>query len=131
MKIKLKYINGLRQELNGISHPETGQVYYRGLLTQELHFKTKYHLTKLSKEVENESELLIESIKQLLEKHFGKDQPKTDQELLERKESEGYLKEVKELYEEEVDFTDYNFSVDDFDFKSNEPYVVFADLFLK
>jgi len=102
MKLKLKDLVLLRQELNGLSDRTTGQVFYKGLLLQEIHFKAKYHLSKLSKEVEKEIEQLTESEKELFKKYFGETEPEQT-----------------------------NFSIDDLDFKSSESYPTFIELFLK
>lgn len=131
MKIKLKYLNPLRQELNGLSDQNTGQVFYKGLLFQNLHFKQKYHLTKLSKELEGEFETLQESQKELFKKHFGDEQPVDSPEFRQSEEFKNFEKEITEFFEEEVNFSDYEFSVEDFDFKSSESYPVFMDLFVK
>lgn len=131
MKIKLKYLNPLREELNGVYHPETKQVLYKGLLFQNIHFKQRYHLTKLAKELEAEYETLVESQKELIKKHFG-DEPVVDSdELRKTEEAKNFEKEITEFLEEEVNFSDYEFSIEDFDFKSNEPYLVFTELFVK
>lgn len=131
MKIKLKYLNPLRQELNGLSDQNTGQVFYKGLLLQNLHFKQKYHLTKLAKELEGEFETLQESQKELLKKHFGDEQPVDSFEFRQSEEFKNFEKEITEFFEEEVNFSDLQFSIDDFDFKSSESYPVFMDLFVK
>lgn len=131
MKIKLKDIVLLRQELNGLSDRTTGQVFYKGLLSQELHFKAKYHLSKLSKEVEKEFEHLSEAEKDLFKKHFGDTEPNQTKEFFESDEFINYSAERSELFDDEIDFKDFNFSIDDFDFKSTESYPSFIDLFLK
>ena len=131
MKIKLKYLNPLRQELNGLSDQNTGQVFYKGLLLQNLHFKQKYHLTKLAKELDTEFEQLQESQKELLKKHFGDEQPVDSLEFRQSKEFKKFEKEITEFFEEEVNFSDLQFSIDDFDFKSSESYPVFMELFVK
>lgn len=131
MKIKLKYLNPLREELNGVYHPETKQVLYKGLLFQNINFKQRYHLTKLAKELEVEFETLRESHRELIKKHFG-DEPVVDSdELRQTEEAKNFEKEIAELLEEEVGFKDYEFSIEDFDFNSSEPYLVFTELFLK
>ena len=131
MKIKLQDVSILRQELNGVQEPSTGKVLYKGLLTQEIHFKAKYHLTKLSKEIEKESELLFESEKDLYKKHFGETEPEKVEESFSKEEISAFLKNKKELYDEEIEIQDLSFSIDDFDFKSSEPYATFSELFLK
>jgi hypothetical protein len=35
------------------------------------------------------------------------------------------------LFDEEIDFKDFSFSIDDLDFKSSESYPTFIELFLK
>jgi tRNA(Ile)-lysidine synthase TilS/MesJ len=131
MKIKLKYLNPLRQELNGLSDQNTGQVFYKGLLLQNLHFKQKYHLTKLAKELDTEFEQLQESQKELLKKHFGEEQPVDSFEFRQSEEFKNFEKEITDFFEEEVNFSDLQFSIDDFDFKSSESYPVFMELFVK
>jgi tRNA(Ile)-lysidine synthase TilS/MesJ len=131
MKIKLKYLNPLRQELNGLSDQNTGQVFYKGLLLQNLHFKQKYHLTKLAKELDTEFEQLQESQKELLKKHFGDEQPVDSFEFRQSEEFKNFEKEITDFFEEEVNFSDLQFSIDDFDFKSSESYPVFMELFVK
>ena len=131
MKIKLKYLNPLRQELNGLSDQKTSQVFYKGLLLQNLHFKQKYHLTKLAKELEVEFETLQESQKELMNKHFGDEQIVFTPEFLESEKAKNFEKEITEFFEEEVNFSDLQFSIDDFDFKSSESYPVFMELFVK
>jgi tRNA(Ile)-lysidine synthase TilS/MesJ len=131
MKIKLKYLNPLRQELNGLSDQNTGQVFYKGLLLQNLHFKQKYHLTKLAKELDTEFEQLQQSQKELLKKHFGDEQPVDSFEFRQSEEFKNFEKEITEFFEEEVNFSDLQFSIDDFDFKSSESYPVFMELFVK
>ena len=131
MKIKLKYLSPLREELNGVSHPDTGQIFYKGLLLQNLHFKQKYHLTKLAKEIEAEFEVLKESQKELAKKHFGDEKIVITDEILQSENGQNFEKEILELIEEEVNFSDYEFSIEDFDFKSNETYLVFTELFVK
>lgn len=131
MKIKLKYLNPLRQELNGISDQNTGQVFYKGLLFQNLHFKQKYHLTKLSKEIEAEFETLQESQKEIYKKYLGEREPENTSEFRQSEEVKNFEKEVLDLIEEEVNFSDYEFSIEDFDFKSSESYPVFIELFVK
>lgn len=131
MKIKLKEIVLLRQELNGLSDRTTGQVFYKGLLLQELHFKAKYHLSKLSKEVEKEFEHLAETEKELFKKYFGETEPEQTKEFFESEAFVNYSADRAELFNEEIEFTDFSFSVDDFDFKSTESYSTFIELFLK
>lgn len=131
MKIKLKDIVLLRQELNGLSDRTTGQVFYKGLLLQELHFKAKYHLSKLSKEVEKEFEHLAETEKELFKKYFGETEPEQTKEFFESEAFVNYSADRAELFNEEIEFTDFSFSVDDFDFKSTESYSTFIELFLK
>jgi len=131
MKIKLKDIVLLRQELNGLSDRATGQVFYKGLLLQELHFKAKYHLSKLSKEVEKEFEHLAETEKELFKKYFGETEPEQTKEFFESEDFVNYSTDRAELFNEEIEFTDFSFSVDDFDFKSTESYSTFIELFLK
>ena len=131
MKIKLKDIVLLRQELNGLSDRTTGQVFYKGLLLQELHFKAKYHLSKLSKEVEKEFEHLAETEKELFKKYFGETEPEQTKEFFESEAFVNYSADRAELFNEETEFTDFSFSVDDFDFKSTESYPAFIELFLK
>lgn len=131
MKIKLKDIVLLRQELNGLSDRTTGQVFYKGLLLQELHFKAKYHLSKLSKEVEKEFEHLAETEKELFKKYFGETEPEQTKEFFESEAFVNYSTDRAELFNEETEFTDFSFSVDDFDFKSTESYPAFIELFLK
>ena len=131
MKIKLKDIVLLRQELNGLSDRTTGQVFYKGLLLQELHFKAKYHLSKLSKEVEKEFEHLAETEKELFKKYFGETEPEQTKEFFESEDFVNYSTDRAELFNEEIEFTDFSFSVDDFDFKSTESYSTFIELFLK
>jgi tRNA(Ile)-lysidine synthase TilS/MesJ len=131
MKIKLKYLNPLRQELNGLSDQNTGQVFYKGLLLQNLHFKQKYHLTKLAKELDTEFEQLQQSQKELLKKHFGDEQPVDSFEFRQSEEFKNFEKEITDFFEEEVNFSDLQFSIDDFDFKSSESYPVFMELFVK
>lgn len=131
MKIKLKDIVLLRQELNGLSDRTTGQVFYKGLLLQELHFKAKYHLSKLSKEVEKEYEHIAETEKELFKKYFGETEPEQTKEFFESEAFINYNTHRVILFDEETDFTDFSFSVDDFDFKSTESYSTFIELFLK
>jgi len=131
MKIKLKYLELLRQELNGLSDQNTGKIFYKGLLFQDIHFKQKYHLTKLSKEIESEFESFKESQKELFKKHFGDEQPVDSIEFRQREEFKNFEKEIIDFLEEEVNFSDYEFSIEDFDFKSTESYPVFTDLFVK
>lgn len=131
MKIKLKDIVLLRQELNGLSDRTTGQVFYKGLLFQELHFKAKYHLSKLSKEVEKEFEHLAETEKELFKKYFGETEPEQTKEFFESEAFINFNTDRAELFNEETEFTDFSFSVDDFDFKSTESYSTFIELFLK
>lgn len=131
MKIKLKDIVLLRQELNGLSDRTTGQVFYKGLLLQELHFKAKYHLLKLSKEVEKEYEHLAETEKELFKKYFGETEPEQTKEFFESEAFINFNTDRAELFNEETEFTDFSFSVDDFDFKSTESYSTFIELFLK
>ena len=131
MKIKLKDIVLLRQELNGLSDRTTGQVFYKGLLLQELHFKAKYHLSKLSKEVEKEFGHLAETEKELFKKHFGETEPEQTKEFFESEAFVNFSADRAELFNEETEFTDFSFSVDDFDFKSTESYSTFIELFLK
>jgi hypothetical protein len=131
MKLKLKDLVLLRQELNGLSDRTTGQVFYKGLLLQEIHFKAKYQLSKLSKEIEKEIEELTESEKELFKKHFGETEPEQTKEFFESEAFVNYSTERAELFETEIDFKDFYFNVDEFDFKSSESYPVFIDLFLK
>lgn len=131
MKIKLKDLVLLRQELNGLSDRATGQVFYKGLLLQEIHFKAKYQLSKLSKEIEKEIEELTESEKELFKKHFGETEPEQTKEFFESEAFVNYSNERAELFETEIDFKDFYFNVDELDFKSSESYPVFIDLFLK
>jgi hypothetical protein len=131
MKLKLKDLVLLRQELNGLSDRTTGQVFYKGLLLQEIHFKAKYQLSKLSKEIEKEIEELTESEKELFKKHFGDTEPEQTKEFFESEEFINYSNERAELFDTEIDFKDFYFNVDDFDFKSSESYPSFIDLFLK
>jgi hypothetical protein len=131
MKLKLKDLVLLRQELNGLSDRTTGQVFYKGLLLQEIHFKAKYQLSKLSKEIEKEIEELNESEKELFKKHFGETEPEQTKEFFESEAFVNYSTERAELFETEIDFKDFYFNVDEFDFKSSESYPSFIDLFLK
>jgi hypothetical protein len=131
MKLKLKNLVLLRQELNGLSDRTTGQVFYKGLLLQEIHFKAKYQLSKLSKEIEKEIEELSESEKELFKKHFGETEPEQTKEFFESDAFVNYSTERAELFETEIDFKDFYFNVDEFDFKSSESYPSFIDLFLK
>jgi hypothetical protein len=131
MKLKLKDLVLLRQELNGLSDRTTGQVFYKGLLLQEIHFKAKYQLSKLSKEIEKEIEELSESEKELFKKYFGETEPEQTKEFFESEAFINYSTERAELFETEIDFKDFYFNVDEFDFKSSESYPVFIDLFLK
>ena len=131
MKLKLKDLVLLRQELNGLSDRTTGQVFYKGLLLQEIHFKAKYHLSKLSKEVEKEIEQLTESEKELFKKHFGETEPEQTKEFFESEAFVSYSTDRVELFDEEIDFKDFSFSIDDLDFKSSESYPTFMELFLK
>ena len=116
MKLKLKDLVLLRQELNGLSDRTTGQVFYKGLLLQEIHFKAKYQLSKLSKEIEKEIEELTESEKELFKKHFGETEPEQTKELFESDAFINYSTERDELFETEIDFKDFYFNVDEFDF---------------
>lgn len=131
MKLKLKDLVLLRQELNGLSDRTTGQIFYKGLLLQEIHFKAKYQLSKLSKEIEKEIEELSESEKELFKKHFGETEPEQTKEFFESEAFINYSTERAELFETEIDFKDFYFNVDEFDFKSSESYPSFIDLFLK
>jgi hypothetical protein len=131
MKIKLKDIVLLRQELNGLFDRTTGQVLYKGILSQEIHFKARYHLLKLSKEVEKEFEHLVESEKELFKKYFGETEPEQTKEFFESEAFVSYSTVRAELFDEEIDFNDFSFSIDDFDFKSSESYPTFIELFLK
>jgi hypothetical protein len=131
MKLKLKDLVLLRQELNGLSDRTTGQIFYKGLLLQEIHFKAKYQLSKLSKEIEKEIEELSESEKELFKKYFGETEPEQTKEFFESEAFINYSTERAELFETEIDFKDFYFNVDDFDFKSSESYPSFIDLFLK
>jgi 5'-deoxynucleotidase YfbR-like HD superfamily hydrolase len=131
MKLKLKDLVLLRQELNGLSDRTTGQVFYKGLLVQDIHFKAKYHLSKLSKEIEKEIEQLTESEKELFKKHFGETEPEQTKEFFESDAFMNYNADRSEFFEEEIEFKDFSFSVDDFDFKSSESYSTFIELFLK
>lgn len=131
MKLKLQQLVLLRQELNGLSDQKTGQIFYKGLLSQEVHFKQKYHLTKLSKEVESEIEHLKTSEQELFKKHFGEEQPTESPEFFESEEFKNFSSERFELFQEEIEFKDFEFSIEDFDFKSSESYPVFMELFVK
>jgi hypothetical protein len=131
MKLKLKELVLLRQELNGLSDRTTGQVFYKGLLLQEIHFKAKYQLSKLSKEIEKEIEELTDSEKELFKKYFGETEPEQTKEFFESEEFVGYSKERADLFETEIDFKDFYFNLDEFDFKSSESYPTFIELFLK
>ena len=131
MKIKLKDVVRLHEELNGVAHPQTGQVLLKGLLNQELHFKLKYHLTRLSKEVEVEFEQLVNSEKELFKKHFGEGEVVNSPEFRQSEEFLHYSNERFELFQEEIDFKDFEFSIDEFDFKTSDSYPGFIDLFLK
>jgi hypothetical protein len=131
MKLKLKDLVLLRQELNGLSDRTTGQVFYKGLLVQDIHFKAKYHLSKLSKEIEKEIEQLTESEKELFKKHFGETEPEQTKEFFESDAFMNYNADRSEFFEEEIEFKDFSFSIDDFDFKSSESYSTFIELFLK
>jgi len=131
MKLKLKDLVLLRQELNGLSDRTTGQIFYKGLLLQEIHFKAKYQLSKLSKEIEKEIEELSESEKELFKKYFGETEPEQTKEFFESDAFVNYSTERAELFETEIDFKDFYFNVDEFDFKSSESYPSFIDLFLK
>lgn len=131
MKLKLQELVLLRQELNGLSDQKTGQIFYKGLLSQEVHFKQKYHLTKLSKEVESEFEQLKESEQELLKKHFGEEQPTDSPEFYESEAFKSFSAERAELFQEELEIKDFTFNIDDFDFKSAESYPVFMELFVK
>lgn len=131
MKLQLQQLVLLRQELNGLSDQKTGQIFYKGLLSQEVHFKQKYHLTKLSKEVESEIEHLKTSEQELFKKHFGDNEPNESPEFFQSEEFKKFSEERFELFQEEIDFKDFEFSIEDFDFKSSESYPVFMDLFVK
>jgi hypothetical protein len=131
MKLKLKDLVLLRQELNGLSDRTTGQIFYKGLLLQEIHFKAKYQLSKLSKEIEKEIEELTESEKELFKKYFGETEPEQTKEFFESEAFVNYSNERAELFDTEIDFKDFYFNVDEFDFKSSESYPAFIDLFLK
>jgi len=113
MKLKLKDLVLLRQELNGLSD------------------RTKYHLSKLSKEIEKEIEQLTESEKELFKKHFGETEPEQTKEFFESDAFMNYNADRSEFFEEEIEFKDFSFSIDDFDFKSSESYSTFIELFLK
>ena len=131
MKLKLQELVLLRQELNGVSNQETGEVLYKGLLSQEVHFKQKYHLTKLSKEIEVEIEHVRASEGELIKKHFGDKELVNSPEFAESEEFKKFSVERNEFFQEEIDFKDFEFSIEDFDFKSSEAYPVFMELFVK
>ena len=101
------------------------------MLSQEVHFKQKYHLTKLSKEVESEIEHLKTSEQELFKKHFGENEPTESPEFFQSEEFKKFSEERFELFQEEIDFKDFEFSIEDFDFKSSESYPVFMELFVK
>jgi len=90
-----------------------------------------YHLSKLSKEVEKEIEQLTESEKELFKKYFGETEPEQTKEFFESEAFINYSTDRAELFDEEIDFKDFSFSIDDLDFKSSESYPTFIELFLK
>ena len=113
MKLTVEKSILLNQDLTGLGMD--GSKIRHGLLNESLDFKSKYWLTKLSNELNSELDQL--------QKHFQTEREKldTDQEKFDL---------WNETLQMEIEIKDYQFSVDQFDFKSNSNYFIFIELFL-
>ena len=113
MKLTVEKAILLNQDLTGLGMD--GAKIRHGLLNESLDFKSKYWLTKLSNELNSELDQL--------QKYFQTEREKldTDQEKFDL---------WNETLQMEIEIKDYQFSVDQFEFKSNSNYFIFIELFL-
>ena len=106
MKVTGKKGLELYYEINGY------QNVIEPLLIQSLSIKTRYRLNKLNKKLKEELEE-IEKIKSQLDI-----------------ESPDYVKSVEELYSQEIELPDYNFTLDDFDFNTDQNYQAIFEILI-
>lgn len=131
MKIIIAKLSDLELDIVG---GKIGETVVTGLVNEEISFKTKYNLHKLFKKCSEERSVIAETQKQLFIS-LGAVQEGDNlvlRELLEDgTENPAYKKlteETQELMIQEIELGDFNFNIDDFNFKSKSPYSTFMSV---
>lgn len=138
IKLNLGEILSLHAEVGGLSNSLNGEVFIKGLLSQDLSLVTKFRLSELldtlGKHKSNVDKLYEEIVKSKGEekdgqysishtiKVKGKDGKEVDQPnpaFLE------FQKEYQNLLNEEKELDVYEFKIEDFDIKTEERYDTF------
>lgn len=124
-KLKLYEFYTLDQELNGVVNQEKQEVVSKGLLSENLKFVLKYHLSALSKKVTEEKKDL-EALKGEIIKKYGKEDKDGQASIPmyifdEEKKPIGmnpdylkFAKEWEELLQEEKGVDHFEFNLDHF-----------------
>lgn len=124
--IKLNELGVLKVELLGNEDRS-----FKGLLSEELTIKQRYWIDRSLDSLLKEIEILQKSINKLIEKH-GEDTEGSGKSI--NPESEAYnkfLKEYNSLIDQEIKINLHKFTIDEFDFKSNNHYHLFFKYFIE
>jgi hypothetical protein len=129
MKIKLGEALDLLVEVNGNEK-------VKGLLNEKISFSTKWHLNKLSKELQAEQKSFTEARDESVKKNGEETE---NGPLLKLKLDDGsinpkalvFSQEINELLDQDVDIKDYEFTLDSISFESDSNYPLFNELFIK
>jgi hypothetical protein len=126
MKISIRSIFNLEVELLG---GKIENVEIKGLINENISFKTKYNLQKLVKRINEEREYYVKSEQELFR---SKGAVEEDGKLMIKPLKDGsqnpvideIYKEINDLLSQKIEIN-LNFNVEDFDFKSNSVYPTF------
>lgn len=118
-KVTALDLMSLDAELNGIKNEQTGEVQVKGLLQEALSMQTKYHLSKLGKQVATEKAEL-ELLRNEAIKKFGVEGEDGGVSIPYQIDGEPnpaaaeFSKEMEELYKEEITVMSKGFSLEEF-----------------
>jgi hypothetical protein len=145
--LKLQEFYSLENELNGLTNPQTGEVVFKGLLSEKIKLTTKYWLYDLFKKVSAEKESVEKLKEELIRKYGVEDKengsisiPVYVNELIDDETKEVVSREINpdftkfqsdfnSLLQEERELEYKSFKLEEFeDVKTDSIYVIFFKL---
>jgi hypothetical protein len=129
MKIKLGKALDLLVEVSGSEKT-------KGLLNEKISFSTKWHLNKLSKELQSEQKSFMEARDESVKKNGEETE---NGPVLKLKLEDGsvnpnallFSEEINDLLNQDVEIRDYEFTLESISFESDSNYPLFNELFIK
>ena len=133
-KLTLSEIYGLESELFGLTNPQSGEVIYKGLLSQNLTLKNRYWLSRLGDTIQAEKKA-IDTLRDSFIKELGSEDEKGNfslQPMIDEKPNPNFVRfqaELTSLLKEEKEISHSVFSLDHFEnLETTEHYPVFFKL---